>query len=195
MKTNGIVHLGPVLDAYREIIDATAVYLDAGTGSALALAYTGLGLAGEASEALEKSAASSLCDRSGPAFADFRAELGDTLWYVAAMHRELRAATSDTWAMVLDGHGGDPSPRPVEALVIAAGRVAEAVKRIIRDDGGAVSAARSAQLRAGLAVVLRQWIAIHEALDIEVRDTIECNAHKLLARRDNGVLTGSGDRR
>ena len=187
--------IGEVLDYYREIIEATAIYPEAGQGTQTAFAYVALGLSGESSEALEKSGDPRLADRGGAVFEDFRSELGDILWYIAALHREIDEPMSATWARVLAGAGGSPSPRPVEAMCIAAGRVAEIVKKAIRDAGGAVDAARRVQLVAALASCSAQWIAVHESLSIDLRDTIEANGRKLLSRKDRAVLVGDGDRR
>jgi NTP pyrophosphatase (non-canonical NTP hydrolase) len=72
--------------------DKTAVYPEQNTGSALALAYVALGLAGEAGEVAEK-IKKILRDSGGVVTDQHRAviqkELGDVSWYWARLHREL----------------------------------------------------------------------------------------------------------
>lgn len=69
----------------------TAVYPEAGTASNSALAYVTLGLTGEAGELANK--VKKILRGDGFSWADrdaVVAELGDVLWYVAAMARELQ---------------------------------------------------------------------------------------------------------
>jgi len=77
---------------YQTAIHATAIYPEAGTGSAMALAYVGLGL-GEAGEVQGK-IKKILRDDAGFVSAEKReaiaAELGDLLWYVARTAEELQ---------------------------------------------------------------------------------------------------------
>jgi len=79
------------IDDYQIRAAATAVYPDAGTGSALALAYVGLGL-GEAGEVQGK-IKKILRDDNGVLTDEKRValmkEAGDLLWYVAMLAREI----------------------------------------------------------------------------------------------------------
>lgn len=78
-------------DEYQYRATRTAIYPDAGTGSALALAYVGLGL-GEAGEVQGK-IKKVLRDNGGVLTQEAREtisdELGDLLWYVAQACREI----------------------------------------------------------------------------------------------------------
>lgn len=78
---------------YQRKAAETAIYPDAGTGSAVALAYVGLGLAGEAGEIANK-IKKVLRDDGGEITpekaAELRKEVGDVLWYVARMATELQ---------------------------------------------------------------------------------------------------------
>ena len=69
----------------------TAIYPEAGTGSQLALAYCALGL-GEAGEVQNK-IKKVIRDNEGiitvDAISEITKELGDILWYIAAMCREI----------------------------------------------------------------------------------------------------------
>lgn len=72
---------------YEEQIKQFAIYPEAGTGSVLALAYTALGLTGEAgeySEKVKKFVRDGVLNRPLAA-----KELGDVLWYVTASANEL----------------------------------------------------------------------------------------------------------
>lgn len=72
---------------YEEQIKQFAIYPEAGTGSVLALAYTALGLTGEAGEYSEKI---KKFVRDGTLSRPLAAkELGDVLWYVTAAANEL----------------------------------------------------------------------------------------------------------
>lgn len=82
---------------YQTLASRTAQYPDVGTGSALALAYVGLGL-GEAGEVQGK-IKKILRDDAGVLTQEKReaiaAELGDVLWYVARTASELGVSLED----------------------------------------------------------------------------------------------------
>ena len=77
---------------YQHESSGTAIYPEAGTGSQLALAYCALGL-GEAGE-IQNKVKKVIRDTGGKLTVDMTAEiskeLGDILWYVAAMCREIK---------------------------------------------------------------------------------------------------------
>jgi NTP pyrophosphatase (non-canonical NTP hydrolase) len=78
---------------YESIIVATAIYPDVGKGSQLGLAYTALGLTGEAGEFSEKI---KKWIRDGNLDSRLAAkELGDVLWYLTASARELGYSLQD----------------------------------------------------------------------------------------------------
>jgi NTP pyrophosphatase (non-canonical NTP hydrolase) len=163
--------------------DQTAIYPQAGTGQPLVLAYTALGLAGEAAEVL-------LDTRTNPA--GVLAELGDVHWYFSRLHRELGLdphATAEMAAPV-----GEELPA-VEELVAAAGKVAEMVKKTIRDDAGQVTAARLEILTAELGRVWAAMAAIAAAHGSDLGQVAEANIAKLTDRARRGVLQGSGSNR
>jgi NTP pyrophosphatase (non-canonical NTP hydrolase) len=84
-------------DGYQLGTDKTAVYPGAGTGSAEALAYVALGLAGEAGEVANK-IKKIIRDNGGKVTDEVakavQAELGDVLWYVARAATETGAYLS-----------------------------------------------------------------------------------------------------
>ena len=99
LRDNQVLH-GQVYDSfdiYQEILDQTAIYPEAGTGSWIALVYVALGL-GEAGE-LQGKVKKILRDDDFIITDEKReailAELGDTLWYVTRVAAELGADLSD----------------------------------------------------------------------------------------------------
>ena len=86
-------------EAYQRESATTAVYPGAGDqGSVEGLSYTTLGLAGEAGEIANK-VKKILRDSGGEITVDHRldlaGELGDVLWYMAAMARQLGVSLAD----------------------------------------------------------------------------------------------------
>lgn len=83
---------GLTLNDYQQQAKETAIYPDAGTGSARALSYVALGLAGEAGEVANK-IKKILRDANGVVTPEHREmigkELGDVLWYGAMLAREI----------------------------------------------------------------------------------------------------------
>lgn len=80
-------------DDYENLISETAIYPGAGTGASMALAYTALGLTGEAgeySEKVKKYIRDGVFDERLAA-----KELGDVLWYLTAAAKELKYSLQD----------------------------------------------------------------------------------------------------
>lgn len=178
------------LSEYQTATDLTARYPGAGTGSLGALTYLALGLAGESSEALEKHLED---DSRG-----VRAELGDTLWYLARLYRELGLPlpdlSTDTGDEPVTAAVGDALHRTVSTRLVSVGRVAEVVKKAARDDGQ-LTTERTRQLEQLLHVVAAAWGQTALAFALLPAAVAADNLAKLLDRRDRGVLAGSGDHR
>lgn len=79
---------------YQEATAATALYPGAGTGDQMALAYTALGLAGEAGEIANK-IKKIIRDDNGfvsvEKAKDISKELGDVMWYLSRLAEELES--------------------------------------------------------------------------------------------------------
>lgn len=78
---------------YEKLAQQFALYPEAGTGSPMALAYTALGLSGEAGEASEK-VKKLIRDGTFDKALTLK-ELGDVLWYLTAMAKEMGYVLSD----------------------------------------------------------------------------------------------------
>ena len=84
---------------------------------------------------------------------------------------------------------------PALGLCGEAGESAEKVKKAIRDDGGRLTPARREELAAELGDVLWYLAQLATEAGLDLDEIAEENLHKLLSRRERGVLQGSGDRR
>lgn len=93
------------LDDYQERALASAIYPERTTGSKIAIVYCALGLAEEAGESAGK-IKKMLRDNDGVLDDDIRhrlsRELGDVLWYLAALAREIGLKLSDVAETNLD---------------------------------------------------------------------------------------------
>jgi NTP pyrophosphatase (non-canonical NTP hydrolase) len=87
------------LNKYQRDAHATAIYPARGTGDPGAITYTILGLSGEVGELANKWKKflrdENTYDNVNGYKADLRAELGDVLWYVANLARELDVNLGD----------------------------------------------------------------------------------------------------
>ncbi len=91
--------------------------------------------------------------------------------------------------------GGVTFIYPVLGLTGEAGEVAEKIKKIIRDDGGIVSAEKKIEIQKELGDVLWYVSEIARQLGIPLEDVAVGNIEKLLSRKERGQLHGSGDNR
>lgn len=162
---------------YQRSTTATAIYPQAGTGTLAAITYAALELAGESAEVLEKELERDLDGIS--------AELGKTAWYLARLRDERDMTFSPTADHALSA----------ATLVVRAGRVAEIVKKLHRDNQGKVDDAARERLRDALGAVLTAWAAAVDAHGLCVPIGPADDHAKLSSRARRGVLAGSGDHR
>lgn len=171
-------------DRYVQESAAFAQYPEAGTGSPLALAYVTLGLIeewGEADQAAVEWARIAMEANKeeyillgGPTAQELWVkELGDVLWYLAALEREIRFSDSE----------GSFCDHPKE--------IAGLVKKIIRGDAGRDR--RMDRLRARATGLLQRFHC--SASDKTLIEAMEKNIAKLSDRLDRGVIKGDGDNR
>jgi NTP pyrophosphatase (non-canonical NTP hydrolase) len=90
---------------------------------------------------------------------------------------------------------GDNLLYPTLGLCGEAGEVAEKVKKMVRDDGGALSAERRAALSKELGDVLWYVAQVATEADLDLDAIAGDNLEKLLSRQQRGVLSGVGDDR
>jgi NTP pyrophosphatase (non-canonical NTP hydrolase) len=84
---------------------------------------------------------------------------------------------------------------PALGLAGEAGEFADHAKKVIRDDGGAVSDERRAAMSKELGDVLWYVAQLATELELDLDEIAQQNLEKLLSRKRRGVLAGSGDDR
>jgi NTP pyrophosphatase (non-canonical NTP hydrolase) len=84
---------------------------------------------------------------------------------------------------------------PALGLASEAGEVAGKVKRIIRDDGGQLTAERRAQLVAEMGDCLWYLAALASDMGIDLADVAVQNIEKLAERAERNAIRGEGDER
>ena len=90
---------------------------------------------------------------------------------------------------------GDNLLYPTLGLCGEAGEVAEKVKKMVRDDGGVLSAERRAALSKELGDVLWYLAQLATEAELDLEAIAQDNLDKLESRRRRSVLQGSGDDR
>lgn len=93
------------------------------------------------------------------------------------------------------GRGTGGLTYPALKLCGESGEVADKVGKILRDEGGAITAAKRLELVLELGDVLWYIAALGEELNFSLEDIAKMNLRKLKDRKDRGVLGGSGDER
>jgi NTP pyrophosphatase (non-canonical NTP hydrolase) len=83
----------------------------------------------------------------------------------------------------------------VLGLASEAGEAAGKLKKIIRDDGGRITAEARARLLAEIGDVLWYAAAVCTELNASLADVARENLHKLASRAARGAIGGSGDER
>jgi len=90
---------------------------------------------------------------------------------------------------------GDNLLYPTLGLCGEAGEVAEKVKKMVRDDGGELTAQRREALAAELGDVLWYVAQLATEAGLDLGEVAEANLVKLRSRQERAVLQGSGDDR
>lgn len=84
---------------------------------------------------------------------------------------------------------------PALGLAGEAGEFADHAKKVIRDDGGEISAERREAMGKELGDVLWYVAQLATELELELDELAQQNLDKLRSRMERGVLSGSGDDR
>ena len=156
------------------------------------LSYPTLGLCGETGELL-------VAIRTLDARKEVLKEAGDVLWYIANVAKDAGLTLSN----VFDGEDfsvtwGRVSCNRNETgirLAIAAGIVAENVKKTLRDDAGVLQPDRQANIKYALREAGLALRTIAETFDYSLGLCAEANLKKLQSRAARGKLHGDGDDR
>ena len=104
--------------------------------------------------------------------------------------------------MFLEKHPDTP-PEVKELLALAydglglgeAGEVQGKIKKIIRDNGGYISAESKIEIKKELGDCLWYIASMCDTLGLKMEDVAAENIEKLKSRKERGVLHGSGDNR
>jgi NTP pyrophosphatase (non-canonical NTP hydrolase) len=84
---------------------------------------------------------------------------------------------------------------PALGLAGEAGEFADHAKKVIRDDGGQVTAVRREAMAKELGDVLWYVAQLASELDLDLDEIAQGNLDKLRSRQQRGVLSGEGDDR
>lgn len=169
---------------YAEKAITTRVY-----SPKVALPYVVLGLCGETGEFFEKLAEEKVDSELA------KKEIGDVLWYCAAICVELKLPMLD-WPITT------PLAQ-IEGLLITAnmGAVAEQMKKYLRDDWKEdeevdLPEERKEKIRTALEYLLSSFQAMAvTCFNEDLSSIAAANIEKLAKRKENGMLHGSGDTR
>lgn len=171
---------------YEEKCNDAKLYSDE-----VAIGYVTLGLCGELGELYEKISQEELGELG-------RKEIGDMLWYLAMMRRELNLSFIEKWPVAEEGLKIDPF-----VLVVEVGKIAEQVKKFMRDDW--VPGQKNTFPEKRKEIVEKSWTSIVEMLSSLAKDKDTFNSsieeianeniEKLASRKQRNVIHGSGDNR
>lgn len=170
------------LNDYQEAARRTAVY----PGK---LAYPTLGLCGEVGELIVAYLTKSK---------EIPKEIGDVLWYVANVSTDAGMSLKYTGGQEDFDYIADSVWSKDEAcsyLAACSGRVAENVKKTIRDNEGELSEDRRKNIRNALNKVLYGLAVMARNNGTTLDQCAEENLAKLQSRAERGVLKGDGDDR
>lgn len=84
---------------------------------------------------------------------------------------------------------------PTLGLVGEAGEIAEKIKKVLRDNGGAVDEKDKVELVKELGDLLWYLSQLSTELGLSLDDIAVSNIEKITSRKERGVLHGSGDNR
>lgn len=159
------------------------------------LAYPGLGLCGEVGEFQEAWLAYDAGETEDTSV--MLKEAGDVLWYLANVANDLGLKFSELalrktfpkgekrWSDLFD----------LLALSIEAGKIAEQVKKTIRDNGGVITPKRLKACQGASQRLLRGLADVLAGDDLTLVEAAKANNKKLKSRQERGKLTGDGDNR
>jgi MazG nucleotide pyrophosphohydrolase domain len=181
-----------LLNDYQAAAKATALYPFPVPGVPV---YPLIGFAGEVGELME-----ALVGRPVDQDAVLK-ESGDVLWYLAAIATDIGFQLGDVYTDFGDVRRTVEHLRdsfiwtPSAALTIFVGKIAEDVKKSIRDSGSVVDEKRLVRIRSSIADSLMALDAILSEYALTLGEAAYANLAKLAARKSAGTIQGSGDTR
>jgi hypothetical protein len=176
---------------YSQAIAETAIYPELGHPAV----FPALGLAGESNEAVVKLLDIEINETGvEPSDLDRRGvlvELGDITWYLARLCDELGISP--------DGQLDSPNDRPILKLIsdltLFTGQVTESVKKLIRDDGGALTEKRRGKLHSSTLGLISTLEGIAQHYGSSFDEILEMNIEKTSDRQNRDTTHGDGDYR
>lgn len=164
---------------YQDIIEQTAIY-----PKEFGLGYVTLGLNGEFQEFIK---AETLKDRTK--------EFGDVCWYLTASCQEALLNLEEIWPSDYKTTYED-SPFSVEGIHIKVanyiiGQIQEIVKKCYRDK----TDVPVKKLQAQYSLLVIHLFEIAKLRGIDIEEALTINYHKLLTRKEKGMIGGSGSDR
>jgi NTP pyrophosphatase (non-canonical NTP hydrolase) len=157
------------IEAYK-----TAIYKDK-------VVYPTLGLINEVGEFLEK-----YFESDNYKTDDIIHEIGDILWYLAALCSDLDITLSSLYSEDF---------YELNILYFEASMVAGIIKKWMRDSERVFSVEKMFELKAHLSKI---FLSLHTYLidiDYHLEEVFRLNIEKLNSRKERGVIQGSGDHR
>ena len=197
------------LKEYQEKSRTTALYPNLGEN----IVYPTLGLVGEIGETFEK--IKELPSKEDLLFTDGRPnydlifnyepiqnyqekiveiqkEFGDVLWYLSQCCSELGIDLYDTFHTSCHFKY---SKGTIDDMVVRASRIAEIVKKVIRDKDGVSDNDTVKAILEELSNISDCLKNVLEAYDVDIHVVAQQNIDKLFSRKERGTLQGSGDNR
>jgi NTP pyrophosphatase (non-canonical NTP hydrolase) len=174
---------------YQRAARTTAIY-----PAAAGVYYPALGLAGELGELCNKA---KKIIRGDVTFEqrvdDFKKELGDVLWYVAALASDVGLDLTSIVREALDGDQltGDLYATLLDAQCHVSGIAFAAT--MIRTKG--IAEDHRNAIRVGLMFLMRSVARLCALFGVELPDVCKNNIKKLFKRKESGTIRGDGDNR
>lgn len=165
---------------YKNIVDKTAVFPN--KVDKFGKAYCMLGLVGEFNEYLY-----------AESFQDKVKEMGDVIWYVTALVRQLEINIDNVFPEMFDNDETIliPYDQSVKDVHIYTARLAEIIKKYYRDNTE-MDKVYLENLLFNLMLSLYSIILIDK---LKISNVLATNYNKLMKRKDKNLIHGSGDNR
>lgn len=179
---------------YQDIIDKTAIYPQQ-IGVPFGLAYCSLKLAGECGELVEEVVYTNRLDNPDHDRKPILKEAGDIIWYITAMCKELNGKSLESvWPNNTSGILFDRQIDGLEgAMMQSVCSICESVGKYYRDGTDINILALDIHLH--MVVIMGCVAGFVSLYSGDLAEVLELNYNKLIARREQGKLQGSGSNR